>query len=549
MALRYWVTGGTGNYNSTTNWSTTSGGASGASVPTTADDAIWDSNSGAGNVVINVASVAKSIDFSTFTGTVDFQNTLAVAGNMTLGTGMSFANTTGSPVLRVTAAGTLTSNGVVFPYDFSVAAANVTITLADDWECRNFTHDVSTSNPIINDNRFFINGDLTNLNTNRYLRGTTIFEMKGTGSISTSYSSAFFLVENLVINTTGTITISTNLSGITSTGVFTYTSGTVITAGITLYLRGTIYDFDGIIFENLYIPSFLTITLLSDLTYTDTLSTYSSNSSTIMNGSTVRHIGPSGGISNLIGSPGGSSGLIGTTTLSFEGSGAIDTGGNSGVISLPIVINTAGTYVPSTTFSINNSTFTYTSGTIDFSGSTLDLRQNNKTTTFNGIGSLAFNELLMGSSVNEPTVVLNDTMNIDFINCSLGQSSTTEFVHKFTGTHPFICNTFYFGGSHQNLELQHNLTYTINNVFRQYGSVSYSNYLLDPPRIPVLRSTLSGSKVNIKLEPGAIQELYYLEFKDVDATSGQTLWLYGALSTVTDCINVNTFTQPKPVGF
>ena len=34
MADRYWVAGGTGNYNSTTNWSATSGGASGVSVGT-----------------------------------------------------------------------------------------------------------------------------------------------------------------------------------------------------------------------------------------------------------------------------------------------------------------------------------------------------------------------------------------------------------------------------------------------------------------------------------------------------------------------------------
>ena len=45
MANRYWV-GGAGNWSSTTKWSTTSGGASGASVPTSVDDAIFDANSG-----------------------------------------------------------------------------------------------------------------------------------------------------------------------------------------------------------------------------------------------------------------------------------------------------------------------------------------------------------------------------------------------------------------------------------------------------------------------------------------------------------------------
>lgn len=51
MANRYWV-GGAGTWSSanTANWSTTSGGAGGASVPASTDDAIFDTNSGTGTV-------------------------------------------------------------------------------------------------------------------------------------------------------------------------------------------------------------------------------------------------------------------------------------------------------------------------------------------------------------------------------------------------------------------------------------------------------------------------------------------------------------------
>ena len=45
MATRYWV-GGAGNWSSTTKWSATSGGVSGASVPTSVDDVVFDANSG-----------------------------------------------------------------------------------------------------------------------------------------------------------------------------------------------------------------------------------------------------------------------------------------------------------------------------------------------------------------------------------------------------------------------------------------------------------------------------------------------------------------------
>lgn len=50
MANRYWVAGGNGDWNDTSNWSTTSGGSSGASVPTSVDDVYFDENSGSGTV-------------------------------------------------------------------------------------------------------------------------------------------------------------------------------------------------------------------------------------------------------------------------------------------------------------------------------------------------------------------------------------------------------------------------------------------------------------------------------------------------------------------
>lgn len=58
MATRYWV-GGSGTWSSTTKWSATSGGASGASVPTSADDVIFDANSAVTNCTITVTATAN----------------------------------------------------------------------------------------------------------------------------------------------------------------------------------------------------------------------------------------------------------------------------------------------------------------------------------------------------------------------------------------------------------------------------------------------------------------------------------------------------------
>jgi hypothetical protein len=64
MADRFWV-GGAGNWSSTTKWSATSGGASGASVPTSADVAIFDANSG-GKFTATV-DTAQSVNSLTIT--------------------------------------------------------------------------------------------------------------------------------------------------------------------------------------------------------------------------------------------------------------------------------------------------------------------------------------------------------------------------------------------------------------------------------------------------------------------------------------------------
>lgn len=65
MADRYWV-GGSGSWNSTSKWSTTSGGASGASVPTSGDNAIFDAASAAAHYTVTVTASATCANL-TFT--------------------------------------------------------------------------------------------------------------------------------------------------------------------------------------------------------------------------------------------------------------------------------------------------------------------------------------------------------------------------------------------------------------------------------------------------------------------------------------------------
>jgi hypothetical protein len=97
---RWWVVGGDGNWSGSTNWSTSSGGASGASAPSINDVVCFDANSGTGTSVVDQPFQVHSIDFtsgglSNFTGTLNLNNklslpsALAVLGTITLSPSMT----------------------------------------------------------------------------------------------------------------------------------------------------------------------------------------------------------------------------------------------------------------------------------------------------------------------------------------------------------------------------------------------------------------------------------------------------------------------------
>ena len=103
MATRFWVIGGTGNWSSTTNWSATSGGASGASVPSTADTATFNSLSGVGTATVDSSVTIQTLTMTGFTGTLAFgTNTISLNSIGTIFTGASTYNVTGTPLILCT---------------------------------------------------------------------------------------------------------------------------------------------------------------------------------------------------------------------------------------------------------------------------------------------------------------------------------------------------------------------------------------------------------------------------------------------------------------
>ena len=118
MADRYWV-GGTGNWDATTtNWSATNGGASGASVPTSADDVYFTSlsNATAYVVTLTTAPVCRSVNVAgPAVGNVTIAGSPAwvIHGSLLIAaTGVTWTANAGLFFSATTAGFTCTTNGV-----------------------------------------------------------------------------------------------------------------------------------------------------------------------------------------------------------------------------------------------------------------------------------------------------------------------------------------------------------------------------------------------------------------------------------------------------
>lgn len=90
MADRYWVGSGSWTSANTTNWSTTSGGAGGASVPTSADNVFLNASSGT-CTLSGAGLVCLSLDFTGYTSTFTASSGISIYGGLTLSASMTLA--------------------------------------------------------------------------------------------------------------------------------------------------------------------------------------------------------------------------------------------------------------------------------------------------------------------------------------------------------------------------------------------------------------------------------------------------------------------------
>lgn len=248
MADRYWV-GGTGPWNatSTANWSATSGGASGASAPTAADNVIFNSASGATSYVVTPTSAALCKDFSVSgpaSGTVTFAGTGAprVAGSILFSTpGTMVWSNTGNIILQDgTANSTITTNNLAMTSALTCQRVTFTTTLgsafttSDTLTLTTGTLDLSsytlTCFNVVNNSgstrrlafgtgKIVVTGNGTTVYSQSVVTGLTY---TGTPLVELSYSGAGTVTVNTSTSASAALAISLKLTG---AGTYTLAQG------------------------------------------------------------------------------------------------------------------------------------------------------------------------------------------------------------------------------------------------------------------------------------------------------------------------------------
>lgn len=242
MASKFWV-GGTGTWDqsSTTHWSSTSGGATGAAVPTASDDVFFDANSGTGTCTISANAPCNSINSTNST-----LHTLALSASVTVTIGSATAGASSvaldfSGFTALTIASTdafsfistsTTQQNVNFN-NLGLSSANVTFNgVAGSWKLTgtvNTAGTITLTNGTLNTNGQTISAAIlnaANTNTRTLTLGASAITLTGT-----AFPWTLNTVTNLTFNAnTSTITL-TGASGGFAGGGLTYNNVSLTGSG------------------------------------------------------------------------------------------------------------------------------------------------------------------------------------------------------------------------------------------------------------------------------------------------------------------------------
>lgn len=516
MADRYWV-GGTGTWSSTNtaNWSASSGGASGASVPTAADDVFFDANSNTGTTAFtvtmaNTPRVCNNITISGLDGAMTLAGSnigLTVSGNLSF-PATNFTRTyTGTTTFNSTTTGkTITTNGVAFgaPVTFDGVGGGWVLQDALSTGAGTATTTTLTNGTLDLNNQTLTTGRFASNNSNTR---TIAF---GTGNITCIGNGAVWNT----LTVTGLTTTGTQVVNVTSTG----STAISFTPGALSEANSISYNFTG----GTYALSLNgTSTTVRSLNFTGYAGTYSEVLITTIYGNLTLSTGMS-----LTAS---------TFTWSFRatsGTQLITTNGKT--LDFPVTFNgVGGTFRLEDAFTIGSTrTMTLTNGTLNLNGKTCTV--GTRFTTATGTKNLTF---------NGGTLVCPDPNTTSFNNAAPTNFTTTAGTG--TGTISMTAataKTFVGGGSTFNCTLNQGgagtLTITGANTFNDITNTNttasqitfpasttttVNNFTLagSSGNLVSIRSSTGGTRFTLSKSSGTVS-VSFLDIQDSNATGGAT---------------------------
>jgi len=510
MALRYWV-GGTNTWNATagTKWSATSGGAGGASVPTTADDVFFDANSGnaATVVTLGINTSVLSINFTGYVGTFTFGGSITVSGTVTLGTGTTYT-TSGAVTtysLNASATGmTLVSNGKILPVNFSTNGGTTTINGNADFQ-GNFTstsvsHNLKSATGVPADLRIGGNISLLALVTNT--TDTVTFKAYGTAKTFASNGASSNAIVSFVSGSTYTNTaVNVGISGtsfltVESGGRFNAfnniasftTSGTVTLSGFNSTNSSDFMSITAggafILSNDTVIKGFINIAATCAIsTSTGAKILLEGNLTSVNNAAlTIDYLEFSGTTLSTV-SASTSAGNLQIKNISFNKTGA---GSVNITSSFGLAVPTATTY-----------TWTHTAGTITQSvNSRIFIINANATSTYTYSESISLSTPFTFSSLtlNGGALSLNSTLRATRLFLTLGVVTTSITSSGTLGFIVDVLSVVNTSGATRTVTLKSGVTYAINTqLYMSATDIDSSGTLNIAPFTKQLIYSLSGT--------------------------------------------------------
>lgn len=224
MANLFWVGALPASWDGTAllKWSATSGGVGGLAIPTSADNAFVDANSGSGTLTLASGNTGcLNLDFTGFTGTFAGSAAITISGGLTAASGMTWSNTSTLTFGATSGTNVITSAGKTFNNSLTLNGVGGIWQFADD-HSNNSAKTITLTNGTVD-----INGKTVTVGIFSSNNSNTRTIAFGTGNVTLTGSGTTIWTTGGVtgLTITGTPVVNCTYSG--STGSRTINTGTI----------------------------------------------------------------------------------------------------------------------------------------------------------------------------------------------------------------------------------------------------------------------------------------------------------------------------------